>query len=226
MRVNAAPLLDESGKLTGVVASVRDITELKLAIANSAHQEKFAAMGQMLTGAAHELNNPLTAILGVSDLLRESAADQLSRRQANLVYDQARRAAAIVQSLLAFSRPPSQNRPQLRLDEILRQALKLQEASLSQKHIAVALDFPNGIPPVEGDSKLLVQVFVNIIANAEKAISDIRDHGSLSVSAALVGNRVRVALTDDGPGISPGDIGKIFDPFFPQNAPAAIPVWG
>jgi PAS domain S-box-containing protein len=226
MRVNAAPLLDESGKLTGVVASVRDITEFKLAIANSAHQEKFAAMGQMLTGAAHELNNPLTAILGVSDLLRESAGDQLFRRQANLVYDQARRAAAIVQSLLAFSRPPSQNRPQLRLDEILRQALKLQEASLSQKRITVALNFPKGIPPVEGDSKLLVQVFVNIIANAEKAISDIRDHGSLSVSAALAGNRVRVALTDDGPGISPGDIGKIFDPFFSTRRPGGNPGLG
>ncbi len=88
MRVNAAPLLDASGHLTGVVASARDITELKLAVANSAQQEKFAAMGQMLAGAAHELNNPLTAILGVSDLLRESAADQLSRRQANLVFQQ------------------------------------------------------------------------------------------------------------------------------------------
>jgi PAS domain S-box-containing protein len=226
MRVNAAPLLDESGKLTGVVASVRDITELELAIANSSQQEKFAAMGQMLTGAAHELNNPLTAILGVSDLLRESATDQLFRRQANLVYDQARRAAAIVQSLLAFSRPPSQNRPQLRLDEILRQALKLQEASLRQKNIAVALDFPNGIPRVEGDSKLLVQVFVNIITNAEKAISDCRDHGSLSISAALVGNRVRVSLTDDGPGISPGDVGKIFDPFFTTKRPGGNPGLG
>ena len=226
MRVNAAPLLDESGALAGVVASVRDITELKLAIANSAHQEKFAAMGQMLTGAAHELNNPLTAILGVSDLLRESATDQLFRRQANLVYDQARRAAAIVQSLLAFSRPPAQSRPKLRLDEIVRQAIKLQEASLTQKNIAVSLDFPKGLPPVEGDSKLLVQVFVNIISNAEKAMSDIRDHGTLSVSAALVGNRVRVSLTDDGPGISPEDVGKIFDPFFTTKRPGANPGLG
>jgi len=211
MRVNAAPLLDESGHLTGVVASVRDITELKLAISNSAQQEKFAAMGQMLAGAAHELNNPLTAILGVSDLLRESAADQLSRRQANLVYEQARRAATIVQELLAFSRPPAQSRPRLRLDDIVRQAIKLQEASLSQKKIAVTLDSPPGLLPIEGDPKLLVQVFVNIIVNAEKAISDYRD---------------RVTLTDDGPGISPADLGRIFDPFFTTKRPGGNPGLG
>ena len=226
MRVNAAPLLDESGNLTGVVASVRDITELKLAIANSAQQEKFAAMGQMLAGAAHELNNPLTAILGVSDLLRESAADQLSRRQANLVYEQARRAATIVQELLAFSRPPAQSRPRLRLDEIVRQAIKFQEASLSQKKIAVTLDSPPGLLPVEGDPKLLVQVFVNIILNAEKAISDYRDRGSLSISLAQVGNRVRVTLTDDGPGISAADLGRIFDPFFTTKRPGGNPGLG
>jgi PAS domain S-box-containing protein len=226
MRVNAAPLLDESGHLTGVVASVRDITELKLAISNSAQQEKFAAMGQMLAGAAHELNNPLTAILGVSDLLRESAADQLSRRQANLVYEQARRAATIVQELLAFSRPPAQSRPRLRLDEIVRQAIKHQETSLSQKKIAVTFDSPPGLLPIEGDPKLLVQVFVNIIVNAEKAISDYRDRGSLSISLAQVGNRIRVTLTDDGPGISPADLGRIFDPFFTTKRPGGNPGLG
>ena len=139
---------------------------------------------------------------------------------------QARRAAAIVQSLLAFSRPPAQSRPKLHLDEVVRQAIKLQEASLSQKNIAVNLDFPKGLPPVEGDPKLLVQVFVNIISNAEKAISDIRDHGTLSVSGCAGGNRVRVSLTDDGPGISPEDVGKIFDPFFTTKRPGANPGLG
>ena len=132
-------------------------------------------MGQMLTGAAHELNNPLTAILGVSDLLRESAVDDVSRRQANLIFQQARRAAGIVQNLLAFSRPPSQGRPKISLDEVVRQALQSQEALLNQKNIAVTLDSAQNLPPVEGDPKLLMQAFSNIIANAEKAISDSRE---------------------------------------------------
>ena len=226
IRVNAAPLLDESGKITGVVASARDITQIKLAIADSSHKEKFAAMGQMLTGAAHELNNPLTAILGVSDLLREGAADDVTRRQANLVFQQARRAAAIVQNLLAFSRPPSQGRPQVRLDEIVRQALQVHEVSLAKKNITVSLDSPEKLPFVEGDPKLLVQVFVNIIANAEKAVSDFRSGGTLRISLALAGDRVRVTLADDGPGISPADMGRIFDPFFTTKRPGGSPGLG
>lgn len=226
LRANAAPLLDESGSLTGVVASARDITELKRAIASFSHKEKFAAMGQMLTGAAHELNNPLTAILGVSDLLREGAVDDVCRRQANLIFQQARRAAAIVQNLLVFSRPPSQDRPRVFLDDIVRQAIKLHEASLSQKHIVVAVQSQEKLPPVEGDPKLLVQVFANIIANAEKAISDIRDHGALHISLALVAGRVRVTLADDGPGVTPADLEKIFDPFFTTKRPGISPGLG
>jgi PAS domain S-box-containing protein len=226
IRINGAPLLDETGSLTGVVASARDITDLKLAIANSSRTEKFAAMGQMLAGAAHELNNPLTAILGVSDLLREVSSDEGSQRKANLIFQQARRAAAIVQNLLAFSRPPAQIRPRIRLDQIVQQAIKGQEVSLAQKNIAVTLEAPEGLPSVEGDPKLLVQVFVNIIANAEKAISDSRESGSLRVSLALVGDRVRVTLADNGPGISPADMGKVFDPFFTTKRPGGNPGLG
>jgi two-component system, NtrC family, sensor kinase len=226
LRVNAAPLFDELGKINAVVASARDITEIKLAIESSSNSDKFAAMGQMLTGAAHELNNPLTAILGVSDLLRESAVDDISRRQANLIFQQGRRAAGIVQNLLAFSRPPSQGRPQINLDEVVRQALEGHQALLSQKNIAVTLDSPKNLPAVEGDSKLLIQAFTNIIANAEKAISDFRGSGNLRVSLAAAGNRVRVAFADDGPGIPSADMGKIFDPFFTTKRPGGSPGLG
>jgi two-component system, NtrC family, sensor kinase len=226
LRVNAAPLFDELGKINAVVSSARDITEIKLAIESSSNSDKFAAMGQMLTGAAHELNNPLTAILGVSDLLRESAVDDLSRRQANLIFQQGRRAAGIVQNLLAFSRPPSQGRPKIDLDEVVRQALQAHEALLKQKNIAVTLDSPKDLPAVEGDSKLLIQAFTNIIANAEKAISDFRGSGSLHVSLTAAGNRVRVTFADDGPGIPPADMGKIFDPFFTTKRPGGSPGLG
>jgi len=226
LRVNAAPLFDEMGKINAIVASARDITEIKLAIESSSHSDKFSAMGRMLTSAAHELNNPLTAILGVSDLLRESAVDDLSRRQANLVFQQARRAAGIVQNLLAFSRPPAQGRPKISLDEVVRQALQAHEAFLSQKNIGVTLDSPKDLPGVEADPKLLMQAFANIIGNAEKAISDFRESGHLRVSLAPAGNRVRVTIADDGPGISPADLGKIFDPFFTTNRPGGSPGLG
>jgi CheY-like chemotaxis protein len=209
-----------------VVSSARDITDIKLAMESSSNSEKFAAMGQMLTGAAHELNNPLTAILGVSDLLRESAVDDLSRRQANLIFQQGRRAAGIVQNLLAFSRPPSQGRPKINLDEVVRQALRPHEALFKQKNIAVTFDSPKDLPAVEGDSKLLIQAFTNIIANAEKAISDFRGSGNLCVSLAAAGNRVRVTFADDGPGVPSSDMGKIFDPFFTTKRPGGSPGLG
>jgi two-component system cell cycle sensor histidine kinase/response regulator CckA len=216
---SAGPLFDEAGRISGIVQTARDVTESKLLEEQSVQKEKFAAMGQMMAGAAHELNNPLTAILGVSDLLRERAADDATRRQVDLILQQARRAASIVQDLLAFSRPPTQARSKLRLDEMVQEALQLQQAALGEKNIRVKLEVPGDLPAVEGDRKLLMQVFLNIIENAAQAMSAARDHGTLEVSLARVNDRLRATFADDGPGISPEHLGKIFDPFFTTKRP-------
>ncbi len=115
---------DDSNKVTGVVASTRDITEKKLAENQLTQKEKLTAMGQMLAGAAHELNNPLTAILGVGDLLRERAVDDTTRRHAELILQQSRRAAAIVQNLVSFSRPFAPGLLLVRVDEVVRQCAR------------------------------------------------------------------------------------------------------
>jgi PAS domain S-box-containing protein len=219
LRGSAGPLFDEAGKISGIVQTARDVTESKRLEEQLAQKEKFAAMGQMMAGAAHELNNPLTAILGVSDLLRERAADEATRRQVDLILQQARRAASIVQDLLAFSRPPTQVLSKLRLDEIVREAVQLQQAALGQKNIRVQFTAPGDLPAVEGDRKLLMQVFLNIIENARQAVSAARDHGALDVSLARVHDRIRVTIADDGPGISPENLGKVFDPFFTTKRP-------
>lgn len=219
LRASAAPLFDSDGKISGVVASARDITESRRAEQQMADKEKFAAMGHMMAGAAHELNNPLTAILGVSDLLRERASDDATRRQVEIVLQQARRAAAIVQNLLAFSRPPAQGRTLLRLEEIVQRALQSQQASLQQKKIKVVLGAPENLPAFEGDSKLLTQVFSNLIANAEQAIAGYRSSGTLRISLAATNGMLCASFEDDGPGIPPDVIGKMFDPFFTTKRP-------
>jgi PAS domain S-box-containing protein len=219
LRGSAGPLFDEAGRISGTVQTARDVTESKRFEEQLSRKEKFAAMGQMMAGAAHELNNPLTAILGVSDLLRERAADDATRRQVEMILQQARRAAAIVQDLLAFSRPPTQALSKLRLDELVREALQLQQAALSQKKIRVQFTAPGDLPAVEGDRKLLMQVFVNMIENAAQAMSAARDHGNLQISLVRVDGRIRVTFADDGPGISPENLGKIFDPFFTTKRP-------
>ena len=118
--VSASPLFDEKGKITGVVTSARDVTESKQVEQEFAQKERFAAMGQMMVGAAHELNNPLTAILGISDLLRDRVTDETTRRQVDVILQQARRAAAIVLNLLAFSRNSTRKYSKIRLEEIVR----------------------------------------------------------------------------------------------------------
>jgi PAS domain S-box-containing protein len=218
MRASAGPLFD-GGVISGVVASARDVTDSKHFEDQLAQTEKFAAMGQMLTGAAHELNNPLTAILGVGELLRDRAVDDASRRHAEIVLRQARRAAEIVQDLLAFSRPLAQGRTKLQLSDVVRQVLDGRREELLARNIIVRFRAPDALPLVEGDPKLLSQVFVNILTNAEQAICAASECGTIDVSLAKTGEKVAVTFADDGPGISPDDIHKIFDPFFTTKRP-------
>jgi PAS domain S-box-containing protein len=219
LRATASPLSGVKGEIIGAVASVRDVTESKRFEQQLLQSEKFAAMGQMMAGAAHELNNPLTAILGVGDLLRERAADESTRRQIDLVLQQARRAAGIVQNLLAFSRPFAQGRAHVRVHEILQDLVKSQQSALAQKNIRVAFEPPVGLPAVEGDRKLLSQALFNIMINAEQAITAAAGGGTLQISALRAGERVELTFADSGPGISAENISKIFDPFFTTKRP-------
>jgi PAS domain S-box-containing protein len=217
--LTARPLFDERGEISGVVTSARDVTEERQREQQLAQNEKFTAMGQMMAGAAHELNNPLTAILGISDLLRERATDENTRRQVDLILKQARRAAGIVLNLLAFSRPSAQGHLRLNLKSVVEEALQIENALLTQKNIRVKLEAPAELPSVEGDRRLLAQVFSNLIANAEQSISAARNGGSLDISISCEGGRTCVTFADDGPGIAPENIGKIFDPFFTTKRP-------
>ena len=219
LRGSFGPLFDEAGKITGVVASARDVTESILVEQHLAQREKLAAMGQMMTGAAHELNNPLTAILGVSDLLREHAADDATRRRADLILQQARRAAGIVQNLLAFSRPAAPGSARVGVAEIVERVLLAHRAALNERNIRVKSETSPGLPPVQGEPRLLTQVFTNLIANAEQSIAAVRDSGTIEISISRQGDHVCVSLSDDGGGIAPEIMGKIFDPFFTTKRP-------
>jgi PAS domain S-box-containing protein len=219
MRASASPLFDAAGKINGVVASARDVTDVKLAEKQNLQKEKLAAMGEMMSGVAHELNNPLTAILGVSDLLRERAPDDATRRQSEIVLKQARRAAVIVQNLLAYARPSALARKKLHPEEALQAVIDQQRASLSQKNISIELVPPAGRFSLEADPKLLHQVFVNLIVNAEQAITSQGERGALRISIEEADGKINFVFADDGPGIAPENIGKIFDPFFTTKRP-------
>jgi PAS domain S-box-containing protein len=218
-RASARPLHDEMGRITGVIASARDITEQQRLQQQLIQSERLAAMGQMIAGVAHELNNPLTAILGVTELLRDQSSDETASRQLDLAHRQARRAAHIVQSLLVFSRPATPRSTLLHLPDLLQRTLQLHEHSLRANHIQVDLAARPDLPTVLGDSNQLTQVFLNLIVNAEQAIHEVRERGTLRIRLGVVGERVLITFQDDGVGIRRELLPRIFDPFFTTKRP-------
>jgi PAS domain S-box-containing protein len=218
-RASARPLHDETGSITGVIASARDITDQQRLQQQLIQSERLAAMGQMIAGVAHELNNPLTAILGVTELLRDQSSDENATRQLDLAHRQARRAAHIVQSLLVFSRPSTPRNTLLHLPDLLLRTLQLHEHSLRANQIHVDMSARPDLPTVLGDSNQLTQVFLNLIVNAEQAIREVRDNGTLRIRLGVVGDRVLITFQDDGVGIRRELLPRIFDPFFTTKRP-------
>ena len=217
---NFSPLSDESGNIEGVVLSGRDVTDLKHLEEQLIQAEKLAAMGQMLAGVAHELNNPLTAVLGVTELLRERAPDDESfKRQLDLTHRQARRAARIVQNLLEFSRPGSAQKKLLDINNIIERTLQLHEHSLRRNNIEVDFRPDTSLPGVIGDANQLIQVFLNLVTNAEQAIREVRESGRLQIRPGRAGDRISITFQDDGVGIRPEALPRIFDPFYTTKRP-------
>jgi PAS domain S-box-containing protein len=213
-RANAGPLTDAEGKVIGVVASARDVTESKRLEEQLLQSEKLAAIGQMVSGVAHELNNPLTAIIGVSELLRERVADDSSRRQVELIQKQARKAAGLVEGLLTFSRPSHPRRQPVELLDLVRRAMELHRGTLEKHSIAIELTTTADLPSVEADPNQLVQVLVNLLANSEQAIASVRARGKIQIRVTMTDKMAEVLIDDDGPGIPAEIRPKIFDPFF------------
>ena len=219
LRAAASPLCDAEGEISGVVASLRDVTTLKQLEQQLIQSERLAGMGQMIDGFAHELNNPLTAILGALELLKDTPHGEVVEKRLELARQQARRAAEVVQNLLFFSRPPQPGKFPLNLNDMVQRTLALHEHSLRVN--AVAVDFvPDGsLPQVIGDPNQLMQVFLNLVINAEQAIREVRPRGTLKVRVGGDQTRVWVSFQDDGPGVPADMVGKIFDPFFTTKRP-------
>jgi PAS domain S-box-containing protein len=218
-RASASPLFDAENKLSGAIVSVRDITVEKKLEQQIIQSERLAAMGQMIGGFAHELNNPLTSILGMSELLQEGEAPESVRRQMVVLQQQARRAAEIVQNLMYFSRPPAPGKSPIDLGELVQRTLHLHAYSLRKSNITVDFLKETSVPAVSGDAHQLMQVFLNLMLNSEQAMREVRDRGTLRIRLEKNEKSVSVIFQDDGPGISPEILPNIFDPFYTTKRP-------
>ena len=177
------------------------------------HSEKLAAVGQLISGVAHELNNPLTAILGYSQLLTSSGQmGQQGIEYADKLYKQAQRTHRIVQNLLSFARQHKPERIPVQINQALEETLALRDYDLRMHNIRVHLDLAENLPVTSADPHQLQQVFLNMVNNAVDAILEHSTEGDLWVRTALDGDRLCIEFTDNGPGVK--DPSRVFDPFY------------
>jgi PAS domain S-box-containing protein len=177
------------------------------------HSEKMAAVGQLIAGVAHELNNPLTAILGYSQLL--SASGQMGPQgleYSDKLYKQAQRTHRIVQNLLSFSRQHKPERVPVQLNQALEDTLALRDYDLRMSNIRVHLDLAEDLPMTAADPHQLQQVFLNLVNNAVDAILEHSTDGDLWVRTGECEAGLFVEFTDSGPGVK--DASRVFDPFY------------
>ena len=199
------------------------VRELQDTQAQLVQVAKLSAVGQLVSGVAHELNNPLSVVIGYGQLLLARGVPEEARRPIEQMIAQGARMAKIVQSLMLFSRQRKPERRAVSLPDIIQQIITLRETQLTVSSIRLETEFGADVPPVQGDSRQLQQVFLNLILNAEQAIlgSGVGGRRSgdcirVSTRARLEGDRawVLAQVVDNGPGIPAEVLPRIFEPFF------------
>ncbi|MGI6207166.1 MAG: ATP-binding protein [Anaerolineae bacterium] len=177
--------------------------------------EKLSAVGELVSGVAHELNNPLTAVVGYAELLRSELTDEETRKDVENILRSAERSRRIVRNLLTFARRQRTERRMVDVNEIITQTIEIQAYQLRVDSIEVQTSLDPNLPYTAADSSQLQQVFLNIIMNAHQAIRSVKEKGTIIVTTS-VGRPgwVRISIKDDGPGIPSETANRIFDPFF------------
>lgn len=203
---------------------------LRNAQARLVQSEKLAAIGELVAGVAHELNNPLTSIIGFAQLLQYSELDNENWEDLDKIVTQARRAAGIVRSLLDFARQRPPERKPVQVNDVLGSTLNLLAYELRTRNIEWTTHYSPDLPLTMADPQQLQQVFVNLVHNACQAMNEARGYGHLDITSALVPSAfldhqhgakpvIRVVIQDDGPGIPPDILPRIFNPFFTTKPP-------
>jgi two-component system NtrC family sensor kinase len=211
--ISLSPMRDEQDVVNSVVVVMTDITDAALLQAKLAHAERMATIGRLVSGVAHEVNNPLAAILGFTDLLLENPEIPASAQESlGIILQETQRTKYIVQDLLSFARQRPVQKEAVQVGAILRQTIKLRSYDFTSHGVQVMEYFDKDLPATIGDSQQLQQVFLNIINNAYDAIQESGRRGVITLRTKRAGDSIEITISDNGTGIS--DAARIFDPFF------------
>jgi two-component system NtrC family sensor kinase len=209
---NGARIMHE-GRLVGL-ACFTDITDEKQQNERLMMTDRLASLGELASGAAHELNNPLTSIIGFSQLLMEKEVPDDIREQLKLINNEARRAVIVTNNFLSFARKHSSTKELNQINNIIEDVLELRAYEHRVNHVDIEKHLDMNLPEIMADYFQMQQVFMNIIINAEYFMVKMHNKGTLHITTERKNSAVRALFADDGPGITPENLGKIFDPFF------------
>jgi PAS domain S-box-containing protein len=211
--ISLSPMRDEQNAVNSVVVVMTDITDAALLQAKLAHSEKMATIGRLVSGVAHEVNNPLAAILGFTDLLLENPQiPENAREDLQIILHETQRTKDIVQDLLSFARQRPVQRELVHVNTVLRQTIKLRSYDFASHGVEVSEQFDEKLAPALGDTQQLQQVFLNILNNAYDAVQEAGQRGQITLRTQQRGESIEVAVTDNGTGITNPE--RIFDPFY------------
>jgi PAS domain S-box-containing protein len=218
--INIAPI-KIGGKILGAQVLQRDITERKQAEATEKQLQqelqiasRLATVGEMAAGIAHEINNPLTGVIGFAQLLMKKDIPDDVRGDVHIIYEGAHRVASITSNLLTFARQYKGKRESTDINDIIKTTLAMRAYEMESSNIKVTTELDPDLPRTIADAGQLQQVFLNIILNAETEMITAHGGGNLLVKTERIDDAIRVSIKDDGPGIARKNLEKIFDPFF------------
>ena len=208
----------EGSKITRVLILARDVTDQRRSESQYQQADKLAALGQLVSGVAHEINNPAAIISGFAQTLLLDELKPEHREMLQMIYDEATRIGRITASLLAFARAGGKQRALVDLNDIARRTFALRSYHLSTLNITVALDLDPSEPKIWADASELQQMLLNLLINAEQALVTIERARTITVRTRADESDTRLEIADSGPGI-PADLRtRIFDPFFTTKA--------
>jgi two-component system NtrC family sensor kinase len=213
------PMRNSEGDVEGVLLLVEDVTEKAQLEEQLIRSEKLSALGQLVSGVAHELNNPLSVITGYSQLLTRDVDDQNLRKKLTSISEEAQRCARIVKDLLDFGRQREPVKTFENLNTILEDSLRLRTYQLNVDNVEVTTNLDPHLPNTMVDKHQFAQVFINLINNAHQAMSHQTSPRKLSISSSASPSMISITFSDTGPGIPEEHLDKIFDPFFTTKEP-------
>ncbi|MDH5695530.1 MAG: PAS domain S-box protein [Dehalococcoidia bacterium] len=219
--LNATVRRTNGGDILGYHGFIHDITERRLIEQREEEMQqelilssRLASIGEMASGIAHEINNPLTAVIGYAQLLGQRDVPEDIKEVVGVINEGAQRVAEIVQKLLTFARGTKAEKEPVDINSVLTSVLEMRSYEMYANNIEVKSELVSDLPLTVANLGQLQQVFLNIVMNAEQAMMEAHDRGKLSIKTERINNSIRVSIADDGPGIAKEDIGKIFNPFF------------